>query len=262
MKLRQDNLHKFFEIANVQNSHYTTPHNTYDFVARQSKSLCVTVGESWTWGADLLDRTRDVYGNTLSLELDADWLNLGLPGVGNHFIARKVCELDQIELEYDNVYVFCTFTELGRQLDSNYDSHIDFMKWKQSQSELNFDNFLLMLNQDCLDIINSTKFSNTIVGTNFVEPIGFESATWLNLLMDYSDTCYSAMHGLDRLIKLIPELLSLSGDELNTFKEWSCDMLDAGATRGKLLEGPGMKRLHPSTKQAHDMWAKYLYNKV
>lgn len=261
MKLTQNNLTNFFEIANESNSHYKAPHNTYDFISRKSKTLCVTVGESWTWGSDLPDRINDVYGNTLSKKLDADWLNLGLPGVGNHFISHKVRELDQIDLEYDDVYVFCTFTEIGRQLDSQYDSHIDFAQWKQSQNNLDFNNFLLMLNQDCLSIINSTKF-NTIVGTNFVESLGFESETWLRLLMDYPDKCYSSMHGLDNLIKQIPLLLPLDKHELDEFKNWSCNMLDAGKLRDKQLKEPGMKNFHPSSKELHDVWANYLFNKL
>jgi hypothetical protein len=266
MKLRTEILPIFFEIGNSHNSHYTKSTNTYDFKSRGSRILCVTIGESWTWGSDLIgERLENVYGNQLSEMFDADWLNLSLPGVGNHFIASKVSELNSIadRLEYDKIFVFCTFTEIGRQLDSKYDRHIDFLDWKNKQTKIDFDDFLLMLNRDCLDIIqkNSKKLHVTI-GTNFVESLGFSGRSWLSLLIDYQDTCYACMHGLDNLVsKKIPILLSIS--ETDQFKEWCIDMINKGRRRNRLLAtGINFVNLHPSTREQHKIWAQELFNRI
>jgi hypothetical protein len=265
MKLSIETLPTFFEIGDVHNSHYTTPTNTYDFKSRGSRVLCVTIGESWSWGSDLIgSRLQDVYGNQLSEMLDADWLNLSLPGVGNHFMASKVVELNHIadQLEYDKFFVFCTFTEIGRQLDSGYDRHIDFMDWKNKQSTVDFDNFLLMLNRDCLDIIhkNSTRFP-IIVGSNFVDPLGFAGPSWLSLLIEHHDICYACMHGLNNLVSdKIPKLLSLP--QSKRFKEWCIQMIDKGQQRSELLKSRDFFNFHPTTRQQHRIWAEELFSRI
>ena len=267
MKLSQDNLHHFFEIASPFNSHYNEMVNTYDFISRKSKTLCVTIGESWTWGSALNDRVNDVYGSQLAAMLDADWLNLGLPGVGNHFIANKVVELNKLELEYDNIFVFCTFTEIGRRLNSQYDQHINFTDWKDSQLTLNFDNFLLMLNNDCVEIINnnSNNFTNTIIGSNFVNPLGFNDSTfWLDLLeTTRNKTCYAALHGLYNLVTTIPELLNLSIDEKDQFKDWAAHLLDAGKERVQIMgKSDQFDGDHPKFRSGHEVWAKHLFDRL
>jgi len=265
MNLNTEILPTFFEIGQPHNSHYQIPTNTYDFKSRDSRILCVTVGESWTWGSDLRgNRLEDVYGNQLSEMLDADWLNLALPGVGNHFIASKIVELNSLagRLEYDKIFVFCTFTEIGRQLDSTYDRHINFLDWKNQSSTVDFDDFLMMMNVDCLDIIkkNSSRF-HTIIGSNFVDPLGFDGCSWLSLLVDYDDICYACMHGLENLVS-DKILMLLSIPDTDQFKKWCIEMIDKGQKRSELLTRSDFVNFHPSTRQAHKIWAQELFNRI
>ena len=53
MKLTTETLPLYFTVATPSNSHYTEVTNCFDFVDRNSDTLVVTVGDSWTWGADL-----------------------------------------------------------------------------------------------------------------------------------------------------------------------------------------------------------------
>ena len=78
MKLSTDLLPNYFTIATPGNSHYIKSTNCFDFVDRNADALTVTVGDSWTWGADLAPdkRLEQVYGNLISIELGTDWLNL------------------------------------------------------------------------------------------------------------------------------------------------------------------------------------------
>jgi len=262
MNLHQDNLHRFFEIANQYNSHFTEPTNTYDFLSRQSRTLCVTIGDSWTWGTALHNRLDEVYGNTLSMMIDADWLNLGLPGVGNHFIARKVIELDKIakKLNYDKIFVFCTFTETGRQLDSDYDKHLDFLKYQD------FDQFVQMLNDDAVNIIrmHSANFTKTVIGSNFVNPLGFTDSTfWLDLIYPCHEECYAALHGLWNIVDKMPALINLDKSKTSDFKEWATDFMDRGERRMQtMIRSKRFSHDHPIEKDDHSIWAKHLFGKL
>ena len=70
-------------------------HNPCHYQNRDSDSMIITVGDSWTYGDSLgktcvregLDDTQHrlahVYGNLISQELGVDWINLALPGISN-----------------------------------------------------------------------------------------------------------------------------------------------------------------------------------
>ena len=264
MILNKQILPQFFEIADQHNSHFLKPTNTYEFVNRGSSILCVTIGDSWTWGSDLAERLETVYGNQLSKMMDADWLNLAIPGVGNHWIASKVVELNRIvdKIEYDSIFVFCTFTEIGRQLDSQFDRHIDYLSWYKDQVNFNLFNFLLMLNQDAVSIINhnSNRFDKVVIRSNWVEPIGYTGKSWLSLISNYNDVCYCSLHGLDNLVgKKLLDLMPFTDEEKILHKAWSIEMIDIGEKRNKMISSiDNFKNYHPTTKDQHGVWAKEL----
>jgi len=124
MKLSKEVLPDYFTMAGPANSHYKTITNSFDFIGNGSKTLVVTVGESWTWGSDITvdndkeTRLSKVYGRLIAEQLNSDWLNLSLPGAGNFWIANTVGEFINISgmLEYDKIYLICTLTEIGRSL--------------------------------------------------------------------------------------------------------------------------------------------------
>src|SRR6056300_569890 len=113
----------------------------FDFVKRSSNVLLVTIGESWTWGDSLqsswADGTDDkefrllnVYGGKLSLKLNSDFLNIAMPGESNLWIANKLDYLiENIDsLNYKNIIIILTLTEVGREFNGNLDKDIDYVK--------------------------------------------------------------------------------------------------------------------------------------
>ena len=153
--------------------------NCFDFVDRNSDTLVVTVGDSWTWGADLDSdlRLQQVYGNLVSHHLSADFLNLGQSGSNNFFIAERVEELGRIlhQIDYTTVYLICTFTETGRSFNSHHDVYIDYLSWFKQN---NIDDFLAFLNKECYNRIYKVASEHNMIlriGTNFVDAVGFRS---------------------------------------------------------------------------------------
>ena len=58
--------------------------------------LVITAGDSWTYGESLGDtRLSDVYGCKLSQAVNADWINIGLPGRSNSYIIKNLAWLVQ-----------------------------------------------------------------------------------------------------------------------------------------------------------------------
>jgi len=251
---------QLFTIPNSSNSHYAVPTNTYDFINRKQRTLCVTVGDSWTYGSDLDDR-MDVYGNQLSVMLDADWLNLSWPGCGNFFMGQLIHELSNAKLDYDNVYIFCTLTETGRLLDSSFDRHIDFL----DLSNNGYYNLFKQYEQWNIDYINSCSpaFTNIIIGSNFVERFDDSQPTWLSLLTDYDDKCHSVFFGLDNIARQIPDILDLNTVDKFLFKEFITKWLTKGMQRQDILQSCSqIKNHHPCTKNAHRLWALEMFNRL
>jgi hypothetical protein len=53
VKFTSDNLYDYFSVATEKDSITVVGEKLFDFVDRQSDTLVVTIGDSWTWGADL-----------------------------------------------------------------------------------------------------------------------------------------------------------------------------------------------------------------
>lgn len=266
--LNKDLLPKFFEIASPSNSHFKTITNTFDFISRNSNILIVTVGESWVYGTDLDENTRldNCFGNIVTNNLKADWLNLGQPGIGNFWIAEKVEEFGRIisSLHYKKILVICVFSEIGRSFNSHHDAHIDFIKWFNKNS--NFDNFLKYLNSNCA--IRIKKVCNEhnldlLVATNFVDPIGLDtiekyhiSEPWFRLLNIDTPLVYTGVNGaynLRQMKEFVPDKQQVN------FLEWFNKLSDNANLLTKYL-GKNTKlmyNLHP-TKEGHAIWADHL----
>lgn len=185
--LTQQTIPKYFTIANPENSWFTEPTNTYNFVNRNSKELVVTVGDSWTYGSDITltnadeqPRIRLAFGNVLAEQIGADWLNLAMSAQGNFYIAAMVGELANLipHLNYKKITVICTFTGIGRWFNTFYDLDINYIQWfnQNIHSQNDFDKLLFMLNDVCvsriLDYLKPFNHVKLKIGTNFVEPLG------------------------------------------------------------------------------------------
>lgn len=275
MKLDKDSLPNYFTIASPANSHFKEKTNTFDFVNRESDTLVVTVGDSWTWGSDLLDTDRltQVYGNIISDKLTADWLNLGQPGSSNFFIAERVEELGKLipNLHYRNIYLICTFTEIGRGINSHHDMHIDYYNWFRHNEFATADDFyrlLDFLNRDCLNRVRAVADCynlKLVVGSNFVDPIGidndpgFLSVPWFRVLnIPCPVTGYAASAGIDRvkdLIEFVP------ADIQHLFKSWIVRLIDQAAYIDQVCRSKVLKKIHP-TANGHASWANYILENI
>jgi hypothetical protein len=283
MKLSQDTLAEHFIIADSTSSWYQTPTNTFDFVDRDSKTLVVTVGDSWTWGCDLSLNNSDeqyrkdhVYGNLVSKELNADWLNLAIPAQGNFWIVAMVKELADLipNLDYDKIIVVCTFTSVGRWFNTKYDQHIDYVSWFKDniRQKQDFDQLLFMLNDVCVADISTSlaPFDHVVlkIGTNMVEHIGL---TGLKSTQILQDPWY-------RLLGVQPTTLAyvcFYHDRLSTatefippqyhsdFKNWWLDLWKASEQQLLVLSSlPGIMRNYHPLSAGHEIWANYIFEQL
>lgn len=264
-------------------SQYNTDHidntgkpatTTFSFIDNNADNLVVTVGCSWTWGANMTPnddadyRLEHNFGRVLSNKLDADWLCLAQVGTGNFWLYQKVEEFVKLipDLKYKKIYIICTLTEVGRQCNTELDSQIDYKEYFRTNTYGN--SFLEFLNDYAVNKIVSAvePYSNVIlrIGTNFVDPIGVNTNnkyvipdTWLSMLCnesntEYTGTCYTVSHlAVDRLKQVkaastdfgfflwLDKLIELGHDRINLCQR--CDLL---------MPGTG----HPGAK-GHSLWA-------
>jgi hypothetical protein len=269
MKLTEDTLPNYFIIASPNNSHYINPTNTFDFVDRNSDTLVVTIGDSWTWGSDLGHdddefRIKHVYGNIVSTRLNADWLSLGQAGSSNFFIAEKTEELGRIinQLGYKKVYMICTFTELGRSFNSHHDAYIDYVNWFKNNT---IDNFLNFLNAECVRRIKQTTQTYNIkllIGTNFVDAVGIDKdillpIPWFRLLgIECPVKGYSGTAGVNRF-----QAVSQFVNNIAEYKKWMIDLISQAKYVDQVSSSQKLINQHPSA-DGHKIWANYVLEHI
>lgn len=256
MKLATNILPTYFTIAGPENSHFQLPTNCFDFINRESDVLVVTIGDSWTWGSDLPTNSRlqQVYGNLISQQLNADFLNLGQPGSNNFFIAERVEELGAIvnQLEYKKIYLICTFTETGRSFNSHHDVYIDYINWFLNNDA---QDFLAFLNNECYTRIATTSNRHNMilrVGTNFVDAVGFDAdlPPWFRSLGIHCDI--QGCVGSTGAAKLAAaEQFAHNKTE---FKQWFAQLVDDSLKIDLACRSPVLLNAHPSTA-GHVAWA-------
>ena len=276
MELKEEDLGKYFTLANKETSWYEEPTNTFDFVSRGSDELLVTIGDSFTYGAILNPtlRKKQVYGYKLSNKLNSDWLNLGLSAVGNFWITDRAEEFAEIveDLNYKKIIVFLCFTGIGRQFDTTLDRYIDYSKWfkENYKSKKDFPKLFEMLNNECVTRIQSAYNNKSnlklIFSTNFVEQLGFDhldddqviKQPWYRLLIDTDTVTYHSLYysRLDQALQWVPKYLH------SDFKLWVLDLIDSTCQRVELLNScENFKYAHP-TDYGHTVWADYVYKKI
>lgn len=278
--------------------------NPYSFKGIDSDILLVTVGDSWTWGSEVAgyhdfinfqpmhwridqeqltninpDRTNRVFGNIVSSAINADWLNLGIPGAGNIQIAENIQRLAEAipRLSYKRIIIIATFTEIGRWFNSESDTDIDhagiMSKVRQTN---NPEQLLVELNRIAIQKITQSleNLSNVklLVGTNFVDQIGFENLSndqklitpWYKLLgINYPKPVYSASQlTWPNFIRSVDDGL-IPSDMRSIFKSWILDISTQGTDAlSKLSDSTlisnGKLAAHHPIKQGHEIWADYI----
>jgi hypothetical protein len=295
-----DNIHDYFSPATESDSATVVGKRLFDFVDRRSKTLIITIGDSWTWGADLtqhnettlhLDRRADddyrintVYGNVLASRLNADFLNLGESGAGNWHIVRKLNELKTIsnQLTYDDILIVGVFTECGRDFNSHCDLNVDYRSWLLNNINAadRYYGFLEFVNsciaESVLSIIQQldSRF-RFVFATNFVDPIGYDPLqpwfvpqSWLKIIcteqqLDYQpDQCYMVFPWVIEKFEAVFDM----APELDrlTWLSWISKVTEQANIRAKLCQQDNKnfaQLLHP-TAVNHLCWANYLHNIV
>ena len=245
----------------------------YNFINNNSNKLIVTVGDSWTYGAELDSqlRLKQVYGRLVSDQLSADWLNLALSSFGNFWMADIIEELANVipKLKYDKIYIICVFTGVGRWFNTQFDQHIDYVTWFKNniQKTEDFDKLLVMLNTNCVSRIKKSLLNfNHVelkIGTNFVDAIGFDDLNtdeilptpWYQVL-GYNDdkkvyTCISYIR-IDEAIHFVDKKYH------STFKQWLIEIVNKSSGRIELFnDSKKFKNGHPLV-DGHRQWADYI----
>lgn len=298
--LTSDNLYDFFSVATEQDSATVVGKKLFDFVDRQSDTLIVTIGDSWTWGADLTQhslggphvkrlpddayRIKHVYGNAVAEAIGADFLNLGESGSGNWYIVRKMQELQNLHtfLNYKKILIFAVWTELGRDLNSHHDADVDYRSWLLYNIKTYHDyyEFMKVINnhiaQKIFEIISGFDSRSTFYfSTNFVDPIGVEllsnywmDQTWLQVICDKNQKTYQPKQCFTVFPWCIEkfDMVFDVAPELDRLDwlQWINEITDAANTRASICYRDNINfdnLLHPSAVN-HQCWADYILGKL
>ena len=283
MRLSQHTLPDYFSIADRHSSWHQQPTNTFDFVDRNSNTLIVTVGDSWTWGSDISENNHDndhrlrcLYGNVLSQQLGTDWLNLGLSATSNFWLTAMVEEFAQVvpQLEYEKIFVICVFTGTGRWFHTRYDRYINYREWTQNNifKPSDYNKLITKFNQDCVARITAALFDfNHVVtkfATNFVDPVGFEQVPaeqqltpWYKIMhCDDGLVSHVCMDGVKALLRM-PEVIT-NQDHLDWFKQWMLDIIPVSEQRNQIFTDTTKFRNYHPLQQGHKQWADYVASKL
>jgi len=280
MKLLNDSLTNYFDFKfNMDSAGNQVSWCPYNFVDNNKKNLVITIGDSWTWGADICDgdateqRLKDVFGAIIANELSADFLNLGQSGSCNFHILRRLEELDAIIplLEYDKILIICVYTEACRSIDSEYDRKIDYIKWFKNnnfQDILKYHNGLFQ--ETIVDLEKKHPHVKLVIGNNFVEPIGMDtrlnilSKNWVEVYNEqaihgeYVRPCYVMSHWVfdkirDFIILMYPDI-----DRVE-FNNWMIGLIETAKDRKEFTINPTyFKGISHPLKLGHKIWANYI----
>lgn len=249
----------YFPLLDSSNSHYTRPYCPYTFIDRQSDTLVVTVGASWTWGnfmpvdftEDTIDvalhnyRIENLYGNLISKNLNADFLNLAANGASNFWGANRILDFLNVSdtLIYKKIYLIWTTTDPGKGFNSHEDIEVDYNQVfdKIIKNQLTFDFLLEHINQHALHkILSKIEDNKKIIfriGSDMVDHIGFDNAKsyllptpWFYSLPQTSGLERKKCHiadqaAINRLLTTLDDFL-LDYDSQLLFKNWIVELID------------------------------------
>jgi hypothetical protein len=260
----------------------------YTFVSNDSKKLVVTIGDSWTWAADLTAtdelsvRLAKSFGGIVANELSADFLNLGQCGTCNLHIIERIKELCKIipTLEYHSIIVIITYTEVARSINGPYDKTVNYHDWFDTHPLTSIDDFNLFLayhnglgQEHILRLMNEYDHVTVIIGNNFTDPIGMRdslnilSKTWIELYnehtlqKEYSKPCYILAHWvIDKLPGFIKEFKpTVDHTDLNS---WLIYLVDCANARTSLIDSRYYAGVNHPTQLGHEIWANYLLEQL
>ena len=236
--------------------------NPYHYKSRDSNQLIITVGDSWTYGDSLgstkvrngIDDTEyrldHVYGNLLTEQLEADWMNLALPGGSNYCMLNWLGQLLDHRYRYADVTCIITLTEAGRHEEQ---------RWAQGDSLQTALNDIVLKEYSMVKELRlrfpkvvfkvAHNFTDSLPGHNIIE------RTWLEVLTDrqLQDNTYIVIS--DHIKQLNYE---------RTYPD-TVEVIDRALKRIDILDACEYccreDSRHP-TEQGHQLWANYLATQI
>lgn len=277
---------KFLYIKRFQDEISSIGQFPYSFHSHNSKNLVVVIGDSWSWGADLSDhddpaiRYNSNFGTIISKELSADFLNLGQCGSCNLHIIERIKELSTVipTLNYEKIWVICTFTEAARSFDGPYDSTVDYIQWFNSNkfnTIADFNKILEFHNSLFQDAICTLEEQHphvkVIVGNNFTDPIGMHNKltmlpkSWLQLITEQIlqnkydvEPCYIMSHWV--ISKLPPVIKGFKNTiDQQAMTNWLIYLIESAKRRKEFTSNNTYFSVtsHPC-QIGHKLWANYI----
>lgn len=271
-----------FELEEVKK---VSHRGSYDLVESGKSRLLVTIGDSWTYGWRLGEEFADdpeqgrvthCYGYLLAEHYNADYLNWSIPAINNLWMVDKYKTLVKLadKLDYDEIFVFITLTEYGREIYTEFDSDPE-LNTMYSQCDLPKDlartlgrylsNQILQHSHAKIRLRLGLNYVNNVYSTE-LEP-QFLDQTWIECLTEqrFTDECLVVGSWVVEKYKLLHQEINRSADPI-VCMEQVLDMVASAEKRLNLIfSSPYNYKVgygHPNTK-GHEIWAKYIIqNKV
>ena len=257
------------------------------FLPRNSDTLLITAGDSWTFGdslGDILETSNDdkparlaqVYGKHIADHLNADWYNHGKCAGSNFDIALDVQHrIQSLKTNYKNIYVIVTLTEVGRfgwedkhlmrlakpEQDSDlFMKHVEQVEIDRFR-ELDMPaNATLLLARNFTTSYDETNFGDLNVAPKNWVQINFEAnkddfiLPWDNKVLQLNQILCTG--GITKLSLETCETLQCSD-----YKDYFIKQFDSSEFLRFWLPNNGLNHnassCHP-TAESHKIWADYL----
>lgn len=252
--------------------------------------LVITVGDSWTWGDHLgsidwdksIDdpiRLKQVFGKLLTDKLDADWVNLAMPGCSNYWMLGQLELIEQhlhrVKDQYKSIDIVVTLTEDLREVTHTEPIDIDrayTYLWGRSKSIAGFlikvEDFLLF---NLEHYASKVPFVNIHVSRAFTDIWPQNQSdllldkTWCDVINDNSENLpYEKTVPFIGQLSIGPLTEQFIKDDANMKYEF-LDIMELVTKRWEFL-GQSKYNLQGSTCHpnplGHQLWAEYLCGKL
>ena len=266
-----------FELEEVRKVSHRGP---YDLVELGRSRLLVVIGDSWTYGWRLneefaenpdQERVTHSYGYLLAEHYNADYLNWSIPAINNLWMVNKYRTLVDLadQLAYDEIFVFITLTEYGREIYTEFDADPELNDmYRQCTQPKDLAKVLSTYLSDKL-LKHSHPKIRLRLGINYVNNLysaelaeKFLDQTWIECLtgQQFTDECLVVGSWVVEKYNLLSKEINTAADAIQC-KEQVLGMVDSAQQRLNMIFGSPYNHKtgygHPNTK-GHQIWADYL----